>query len=86
MNASHRPLPFERLPALCLPDDTVLHRSSRTTMTTNAMDRDSVITCAVTSQLSMYVIRGALQVRCTGRSMLELNGALHDARHPQARR
>lgn len=89
MHTPRRPTPFERVPALCLPDGTVLHRSSRATMTTNAMDRNSARTSTVTSQLSMLVIRGALQIRCTGRRLFEEShrvANLHDASEVQGRR
>lgn len=89
MHTPRRPTTFERLPALCLPDGTVLHRSSRATMTTNATNRNSALTSTVTSQLSMLVIRGALQIRCTGRRLLEEShrvANVHDAREVQSRR
>lgn len=57
-------------------------------MTTNAMGRDSALTSAVTSQLTMFVIRGALQIRCTGRRLLEQNHKIaswHDARDVRGR-
>ncbi|MFZ3120058.1 MAG: hypothetical protein WA159_17290 [Variovorax sp.] len=57
------------MPTLPLPDGTVLHRSSRTTMAVNATAPGRSTTAVVTSQLSMSVERGALRIECTGRCL-----------------
>lgn len=74
MHTPHRPNRFEAVPALPLPDGTVLHRSSRTSMAVNAAGAGRSTTAVVTSQLTLSVKGGALQIECSGRH-LQLEGA-----------
>jgi hypothetical protein len=69
MHTPHRPTRFEAVPALPLPDGTVLHRSSRTSMAVNAAGAGRSTTAVVTSQLMLSVERGALQIGCSGRRL-----------------
>lgn len=81
MHTPHHPNRFEAVPALPLPDGTVLHRSSRTSMAVNAMSAGRATTAVVTSQLTLSVEGGALQIRCSGRCLqLEDADALGAAR------
>lgn len=86
MNPSRRPPQFEAVPALPLPDGTVLHRSSRTAMAVNPTSAGRFSTAVMTSQLKLSVERGALQIECTGRRLAVEStetaaGARRRARH-----
>lgn len=85
MNPSRRPSQFEAVPALPLPDGTVLHRSSRTSMTVNAAGAGRSTTAVVTSQLTLSVEGGTLQIECSGRR-LQLEVAVADAMGAARRR
>lgn len=86
MHTPHHPTRFEAVPALPLPDGTVLHRSSRTAMAVNPTSAGRFTTAVMTSQLKLSVEHGALQIECTGRR-LEVEstetaaGARRRARH-----
>ena len=69
MHTPHRPIRFEAVPALPLPDGSVLHRSSRTAMAVNPTSVGRFTTTVMTSQLKLSVERGALQIECTGRRL-----------------
>lgn len=69
MHSPQRPIRFEAVPVLPLPDGTVLHRSSRTSMAVNAAGAGRTTTAVVTSQLMLSVERGALQIGCGGKSL-----------------
>lgn len=81
MHTPHRPTRFEAVPALPLPDGTVLHRSSRTSMAVNAAAAGRSTTAVVTSQLTLSIARGALQIQCSGRRLqIEDEGGMGAAR------
>lgn len=69
MHSPHRPTRFDAVPALSLPDGTVLHRSSRTSLAVNPTGPGRFTTAVMTSQLKLSVEHGALQIECTGRRL-----------------
>jgi hypothetical protein len=69
MNSPHRLTRFEAVPALPLPDGTVLHRSSRTSLAVNPTSPGRFNTAVMTSQLKLFVEHGALRIECTGRRL-----------------
>jgi len=61
MNTPHRPTRFETVAALAHADGTLLHRSTRSAMSTNVSPEAQ--TTVVTTQLLVSVQRGTLRIK-----------------------